>query len=173
MLPASTEDILEACTDQLSRPQVNWYIRQVSSPPRLKMNIFCCIDFHRSFPPERLQQHEEFFLLIFAFLNFSDNSGSCVPENGAHHLLMMGSSPFYPGVQTIFTQTQRFTWVIFFSTTHPKQMFREILLSILALLDVPSMVAISRCSTGFRDLTKDPLLFATVDLRQVLEQYCS
>ena len=52
-------------------------------------------------------------------------------------------------------------------------MFREILLSILALLDVPSMVAISRCSTGFRDLTKDPLLFATVDLRQVLEQYCS
>ena len=44
---------------------------------------------------------------------------------------------------------------------------REILLSILALLDVPSMVAISQCSTGFRDLTKDPLLYATVDLRQV------
>ena len=44
---------------------------------------------------------------------------------------------------------------------------REILLSILALLDVPSMVAISQCSTGFRDLTKDPFLYATVDLRQV------
>ena len=29
------------------------------------------------------------------------------------------------------------------------------------------MVAISQCSTGFRDLTKDPLLYATVDLRQV------
>merc|ERR1711990_722204 len=32
------------------------------------------------------------------------------------------------------------------------------------------MVAISQCSTGFRDLTKDPFLYATVDLRQVW--YC-
>jgi len=95
VLPASTDEILEACTDQLSRPAVNLYIRQLRARERS--------------PP--------------------------APDDGFFSLLP-----------------------------------REILLSILALLDVPSMVAISQCSTGFRDLTKDPFLYATVDLRQVW--YC-
>jgi len=34
VLPLSTEDILEACTDQLSRPAVNLYIRQLRSRER-------------------------------------------------------------------------------------------------------------------------------------------
>ena len=102
VLPSDPQALLAACSHQLSRPEVNRYIR-------------------------RLRARERGLRLLP-----DDSTRPLVPEDGAFGLLP-----------------------------------RELVLSILTLLDLSSLVMVSSCSTTLRQLCMDPMLYSTVDLRQV------